>query len=103
MRSNITGLMGPAGAGKSKTITNEMIGLTKVGHKIACVAGSNVAVDANASATWLALSADQMSAPKAIKLLRLETDAAEKAARLSKMSYAEYAGIPEEQLGDPSE
>ena len=92
-----------ARTGKSKTITNEMIGLTKVGHKIACVAGSNVAVDANASATWLALSADQRSGPKAIKLLRLETDAAEKAARLSKIGYAEYAGIPEEQLGNARE
>ena len=58
MRSNITGLRGPAGAGKTKTITNEMIGLSKVGHKIACVAGSNVAVNANVSATWLASSAD---------------------------------------------
>ncbi len=103
MRRNITCVTGPAGAGKSKTITNEMIGLTKIGHKIACVAGSNVAVDAIAAATWLAMSTDQRSGPNAIKMLRLETEAAEKAARLSKMSYADYAGIPEEQLGNPSE
>ena len=103
MRRNITCVTGPAGAGKSKTITNEMIGLTKIGHKILLVAGSNVAVDANAVATWSAMSTDQRSGPNAIKLLRLETDAAEKAARLSKMSYADYAGIPEEQLGNPSE
>ena len=103
MRRNITCVTGPAGAGKSKTITNEMIGLTKIGHKILFVAGSNVAVDANAVATWSAMSTDQKSGPNAIKLLRLETDAAEKAARLSKMSYADYAGTPEEQLGNPSE
>ena len=103
MRRNITCVTGPAGAGKSKTITNEMIGLTKVGHKIACVAGSNVAVDADAAATWLALSADQRNGPHAIKLLRLETDAAENAARLSKRGFADYEGIPEEQLGNPSE
>ena len=103
MRSNITCVAGPAGAGKSKTIANQMIGLTKVGHKIACVAGSNVAVDANAADTWLAMSEDQRSGPNAIKCLRLETDAAEKAARLSKMSYADYADIPAEQLGNPSE
>ena len=51
MRSNITCVAGPAGASKSKTITNEMISLTKVGPMIACVAGSNVAVNANGTAT----------------------------------------------------
>lgn len=103
MRRNINCVAGPAGAGKSKTIANEMIGLTKIGHKIACVAGSDVAVDANAAGTWLAMSDNQRTGPDAIKMLRLETDAAEKAARLSKMSYADYAGIPEEELGNPSE
>lgn len=72
-----------------------MIGLTKVGHKIACLATPNVVVDANASATWLALSADQRSGPTAIKLLRLETDAAKKAASLSKICYAEFGDFPE--------
>ena len=103
MRRNImTCGTGPAGAGKSKTIANEMIGLIKIGHRIACVAFSNVAVDANAAGIWLAMLDNQKTVPDAIKMLRLETDAAERATRLSKMSYADYAGVPTEQLGNPS-
>ena len=49
------------------------------------------------------MSTDERSGSNAMKLLRLETDAVDKAARISKLSYADYAGIPEEQLGKPSE
>ena len=89
MRSNITVVQGPPGAGKTRTLRDKAIALAKIGHKIACVASSNVAVDTDAEAVWRGLSPEDR---KVIKCLRLETDGAERAQRLIKANYAFYTG-----------
>ncbi len=93
MKSNIVAVQGPPGAGKTRTLRNKVIALAKAGHKIACVAGANVAVDAGAIAVWRGFSAEDKTR---IKCLRLETDGAEKAQRLTKIGYAQYTGSAEE-------
>lgn len=89
MRSNMVVVQGPPGAGKTRTMRDKIIALTKIGHKVVCVASSNVAVDTDATAVWSGLSAEDR---KVIKCLRLETDGAEKAQRLTKLNFAAYTG-----------
>ena len=89
MRSNLTAVQGPPGAGKTRTLRDKMIALAKVGHKVLCVASSNVAVDTDATAVYKALGPEDR---KIYKCLRLETDGAERAQRLSKLDFAEYTG-----------
>ena len=89
MKSNITVVQGPPGAGKTRTLRDKAIALAKVEHKILCVASSNVAVDTDANAVWDGLSPEER---KKYKCLRLETNGAERAARLAKVNYAHYTG-----------
>lgn len=89
MKSNITVVQGPPGAGKTRTLRDKAIALAKIGHKILCVASSNVAVDTDANAVWDCLSPEER---KKYKCLRLETNGAERAARLTKVNYAHYTG-----------
>ena len=89
MKSNIVAVQGPPGAGKTRTLRDKVIALTKIGHKVLVVAPSNVAVDTDAEAIWKALTPEDR---KTIKVLRLETDGAEKAQRLTKVGFAQYAG-----------
>ncbi len=65
-----------------------------VGHKVACIAPSNVAVDTDANAVWKGLTDEER---KTIKCLRLETDGAERAQRLTKIGYAHYSGAKGEE------
>ena len=50
MRSRITVVQGPPGAEKTRTLRDKVIALTKIGHKVACVASSSVAVATHANA-----------------------------------------------------
>ena len=94
MTSNIVAVQGPPGAGKTRTLRDKIIALTKVGHKVACVASSNVAVDTDAMAVWTGLSEEDR---KTYKCLRLETDSAEKAQRLSRVGFGHYTGAAGEE------
>ena len=89
MQANMVAVQGPPGAGKTRTLADKIIALTKIGHKTLCVASSNVAVDIDAMAVWNALSPEER---KVYKCLRLETDGAERAQRLAKAGYADYTG-----------
>ncbi len=89
MHSKIAVIPGPPGAGKTKTLRDQVIALSKIGHKVACVASSNVAVDTDAIAVWQGLTADERTT---FKCLRLETNDAERAQRLAKLAYAVYTG-----------
>ena len=89
MKSNIVAVQGPPGAGKTRTLRDKVIALIKIGHKVLVVAPSNVAVDTDAEAIWKALTPEDR---KTIKVLRLETDGAEKAQRLTKVGFAHYSG-----------
>ena len=89
MKSRIVTVHGPPGAGKTRTMRDKIIALAKVGHKVLCVASSNVAVDTDARAVWEGLTEEER---KTYKCLRLETDAAEKASRLLKRGYGQYTG-----------
>ena len=94
MTGNIVAVQGPPGAGKTRTLCDKIIALTKVGHKVACVAPSNVAVDTDANAVWDGLSKEERTT---YKCLRLETDSAEKAQRLTKIGYGHYTGAAGEE------
>lgn len=59
MRSSITVVQGPPGAGKTRTLRDKVIALTKIGHKTLCVAHSNVAVDTDATAVWAGLTPEE--------------------------------------------
>lgn len=87
MHNRMCVIQGPPGAGKTKTLRNMLIALVKIGHKAVCVASSNVAVDTCANAVWAGLSPEER---KQYKCLRLETNGADKAQRLSKVGYAAY-------------
>ena len=89
MKSSIVAVQGPPGAGKTRTLKDQVIALVKSGHKVLVVAASNTAVDADARAVWVGLSKEER---KTIKCLRLETDGAERANRLAKRGYADYTG-----------
>ena len=89
MKSRIVAVQGPPGAGKTRTMRDKIIALTKIGHKTLVVASSNVAVDTAARAVWDGLSEEER---KSIRCLRLETDGAERAQRLTRRAYGHYTG-----------
>lgn len=94
MHNRTAVIQGPPGAGKTKTLTHELIALVEVGHKPVCVASSNVAVDTNAQAVYKGLGPEGR---RKYKCLRLETHGAEKAQRLSKIGFADYTGAEGEE------
>ena len=96
MRKRVTAIRGPPGVGKTRTLKDMIICLTKIGHKSLCVASSNNAVDHLARQVYEALGPDGRSQ---YKCLRLNSDGAEKVARLAKVNYAAYE--PGSDLGKP--
>lgn len=94
MKSRIVAVQGPPGAVKTLTLRNKVIAMTKIGHKSLVVAPSNVAVDTAARAVWDGLSEEER---KTIRCLRLETDGAERAQRLTRRAYGQFTGEPGEE------
>ncbi|KAL9071325.1 MAG: hypothetical protein Q9161_004341 [Pseudevernia consocians] len=98
MTSNIVTVQGPSSASKTRTLRDKIITLMKVGHKVACVASSNVAVDTDAKGVWAGLSKEVRPI---YKCLHLETDSAEKAQRLIRIGFGYYTGAAGEEDAVP--
>ncbi len=55
MRSNLVTCTGPPGSGKTRTLSDMIIALAKIGHTVLCVAAANTAVDLDATTVYRAL------------------------------------------------
>lgn len=97
MRSNLVTCNCLLGTGKTRTLSDMIMALAKIGHTVLCVASANTAVDLDARTVYHALGDEGQ---KTLKCLRLESDGAEQAAILSKVNYGAYSGAdPESNLG----